>query len=485
MPYTAKSFHFLYFVGGGLLLLSFGCRAAHQIREPEYCQLESSVAQACMSPTALDQAVDPVISELGGPHAVDDYIQFALGQNPTIQATRMRVNSAANRVPQAASLPDPMLGVTAYAEPVQTAAGQQELAMTASQKLPWFGKLERAAAMAEQETQAVRAQLTAAELEVIAKVKRAYYELYSVQQAIRITEDNKRQLQLIETIVDRRYRVERQVNLQDLLRVQVALAQLESELVRLRQQLDSAQARLARQLHVSPETPLRATDEIAVDQIPQDLDALYRQAIASRPELHAALATIQRDRANVDMARLNYFPDVTLGMIWIDTSDAGLSPIANGRDAFLLTAGINLPVYRKRLDAGVREAESKAVGSARDYDAVKDQTLEEVKDLFAQATSQQELLRLFREEIVPKSEQALEQSIPAYRVGQVDILQLLDNWRELLRFYVMQAQLEAQLHQTLASLARVVGTYEFAADEAGAAAAEPASPAAVLPAPES
>lgn len=484
MLQSAKSLHFLCLVGG-VLLLNLGCRAAHQIREPEYCQLESSVAQACMSPAALDQAVDPVISELGGPHAVDDYIQFALGQNPTIQAARMRVNSAANRVPQAASLQDPMLGVTVYAEPVQTAAGQQELSMTASQKLPWFGKLDRAAAMAEQETQAARAQLTAAELEVIAKVKRAYYELYFVQQAIRITTDNKRQLQLIETIVDRRYRVERQVNQQDLLRVQVALAQLESELVRLRQQLDSAQARLARQLHVSPETPLRATDQIAVDQIPQDLDALYRRAIASRPELHAALAAIQRDRANVDMARLNYFPDVTLGLTWIDTSDAGLSAIANGRDAFLLTAGVNLPVYRKRLDAGVREAESKAVSSAREYDAVKDQTLEEVKDLFAQATSQQELLRLFREEIVPKSQQALEQSIPAYRVGQVDILQLLDNWRELLRFYVMQAQLEAQLRQTLASLARVVGIYELAADETGAAAAEPAAPAAVLPAPES
>ena len=71
----------------------------------------------------------------------------------------------------------------------------------------------------------------------------------------------------------------------------------------------------------------RPTDQIAVDQIPQDLDALYRRAIASRPELHAALATIQRDRANVDMARLNYFPDVTLGMTWIDTSDAGLSPV--------------------------------------------------------------------------------------------------------------------------------------------------------------
>ena len=46
-------------------------------------------------------------------------------------------------------------------------------------------------------------------------------------------------------------------------------------------------------------------------------------------------------------------------------------------------------------------------------------------------------------------------------VGEVDILQLVDNWRQLLRFYLMQKQLEAQLGQSVASLARVVGAYEI------------------------
>lgn len=86
--------------------------------------------------------------------------------------------------------------------------------------------------------------------------------------------------------------------------------------------------------------------------------------------------------------------------------------------------------------------------------------MEDVKDLFAQATSQEELLQLFREDIIPKAEQTLDQSIGAYPVGEVDILQLVDNWRQLLRFYINEKQLEAQLRQSLASLARVVGSYE-------------------------
>jgi outer membrane protein TolC len=299
------------------------------------------------------------------------------------------------------------------------------------------------------------------ELAVIEKVKRAYYELYFVQQAIRITAEDHKQLELIAAVVDRKYRVERKVTQQDLLNVQVAVSQLETDLVKLRQQLQSTQARLAEQLHLSPDTQVRAVDRLAPEQLPDNLADLYRRAIASRPELHEGLAAIARDQRAVDLARLNYYPDLTLGATWVDISSSGISPVANSRDAVLVGASINVPIYRKRLRAGVREAEAKAVSSARKYDSLKDQTQSDVKDLFAQTTSQQELLQLFREDIIPKARQALEQSISAYQVGKVDFQQMIDNWRDLLRFEITAQRIEAGLRQSLASLARAVGAVEL------------------------
>jgi outer membrane protein TolC len=205
-------------------------------------------------------------------------------------------------------------------------------------------------------------------------------------------------------------------------------------------------------------------DELPAEGIPQDLDTLYRQAIAARPELHAQLAAIDRDRRAVDLAQLDYFPDVTLGLTWIDTSTAGISPVRNGRDPFLLGVTFNMPVYRKRIEAGVRQAEAQAVADRRQYDSLKDRTLEQVKDLFVKARSQQKLLDLFRTDIIPKADQTLEVSASAYRTGDVDFLQLIDNWRQLLRFQLAYQRLEAQLRQTVASLERVVGG--FAAYEA-------------------
>jgi outer membrane protein TolC len=439
----------------GLCLL-MGCRGAQPIRDPEYAQLAHAASRAWCDPEPGASAAAPLYAELEGPHPVDDYICAALSQNPDIQAARKRMEAYAHQVPVAASLPDPMLNATVQPEPVQTAAGQQELILSASQKIHWQGKLATRACAAEAQTNVARADLAAAELATIEKVKRAYYELYFIQQAIAINEAERQLLDEIRDVADIRYQTGR-TSQQDVLRADLEMSNVERELIRLRQRLTSGQARLAGVLHVAPQTQLRALDQLPPQDVPRDLDTLQRQAVAARPELHAQLAALERDRHAAELARLDYKPDVTLGMSWINVADAGISPVANGRDAFLLSAGINLPVYRKRLGSSVRSAEAQAVATARQYDSLRIGTLEQVTDLFAQARSQQELLVLFREDILPKARQTLEVSSKAYNVGEVDFLQLIDNWRQLLRYEIQFRRLEASLGQTLAELERVVG----------------------------
>ncbi len=364
----------------------------------------------------------------------------------------------AHQVPVAASLQDPMLGMTLLPEQVQTAAGKQEVLLSGSQKLPWFGKLDTRAEMAEAQTNVARAQLAAVELSTIAQVKRAYYELYFIEGAIDVTEQEQDLLGRIRSVANTRYKAGR-TSQQDVLRAELEIFNTENELIRLRQQLDSAQARLARVMHVAPQTRMRAMAQLPAEQVPRDLDWLQRQAVAARPELHAQLVAIQRDRQAVELARLDYAPDVTLGVTWIDVADAGLSPIANGRDSFLVSAGVNLPIYRKRLDSSVRSAEAQVVSTARQYDSLRDATLEEVMDLFVQAQSQRDLLALFRDDILPKAHQTLDVSSQAYDVGQVDFMQLIDNWKQVLQYEISYRRLEASLRQVLAELERVVGGF--------------------------
>jgi outer membrane protein TolC len=240
--------------------------------------------------------------------------------------------------------------------------------------------------------------------------------------------------------------------------LQAELSNVDGELIRMEQMRAAAQADLAQVLHISPETPLAAVDQLSPENVPRDLDWLYRQAVASRPELHAMLAEIERDQRMVDLARLEYYPDATFTFGWGEmTTNRALAPSADGIDNLTVGVSVNLPVYRKRLDAAVREAEATVVASARQYDQMKDETQRDVKQLFTQAASQRDVEVLFRESIIPKTRQALEVAVRGYQVRDTEFADLIANWRELLRFHISHLKLEAQLRQTLASLERVVG----------------------------
>ena len=103
---------------------------------------------------------------------------------------------------------------------------------------------------------------------------------------------------------------------------------------------------------------------------------------------------------------------------------------------------------------------TRALSNARKYDRLKDETMEGVADLFAKIKSQQETLRLFRDDIIPRQQLAFDQSRDDYQVGKVDFLQMIDNWRQLLRYHIQEKRVETDLHQTLAALARQVGDFE-------------------------
>jgi outer membrane protein TolC len=445
-----------------VLAVATGCRTSRKVQTPEFAALARLPIVTPVSHQAVLQALDPQVPQLAGPHPVEDYVSYALFQNPQIQAKRNRVEAAAQRVPQAASLRDPTVAASGF--PFfpfvwQSAGGRLTANVTASQEVPWFGKLQAQANAAEAEVNMARADLAATELEIIEQVKRAYYELYFVQRSTAITQQSRMLAKDLARVAEARFKAA-QVSQQDFLRAEVEVQNVDADLIRLRQELQVAQARVARLLHVSPETPLAALAELPPEQLPNDIQRLYQRAIAARPELHSQLAAIERDRHAWRLAKLQYFPDVTFSAGWGGmTTDGAIAPTADGISMVEVGLMANVPIYRKRLRAGVREAESKTVASAREYDSLRDQTQQDVKDLFVTVNAEKELLHLFDTQIVPTAEQTLRVSIPAYESGQTDILQLLDNWRDLLRYQVMQQRLEAQLRQSLASLDRVIGGF--------------------------
>jgi outer membrane protein TolC len=403
----------------------------------------------------------PVELDLAGPQRVDVLVAWALQRNPAVQAARSRVAAAAQRVPQAASLKDPMMDVGGwpfYPYVQQSAGGRMTVDVVVSQEVPWFGERDLQAAAATQEVRGHRAALQAVTLQTVEDVKRAYYQLQYAEQSREITAQSRTLLNDVLEVATARFATGT-TSQQDVLRLQAELGGVDAEIAQWRQEVATAQAELAQVLSVSPETPLETVPLNTAEDLPADVDALYRQAVATRPELRAALADVARDRYNVDLARLAYYPDVTWRAGWGEmTTNRSIVPFADGIDSVSVGLSMNLPVYRQRLDAGVAEATAEFCASAREHDALRDKTLRDVKTLFVQAHSQAEVLQLVRNTILPSSRQALDVAVREYQVGAIPFAQVVDNWRTLLRHQILEQQVQMQLRQTLAALATVVGT---------------------------
>src|SRR5262249_60065864 len=141
-----------------------------------------------------DRAALP--ADVRGPQPVDAYIRRALAENRTVQAAFHNVQSLKHRIPQVTALEDPVVSNTIF--PIPSVAPQYSLMgynpynLLLAQQFPWFGTLRLRGEAAGEDVKVALAELCAAQLDAVANVKRAYYDLYFAERAVRILEDNRK-----------------------------------------------------------------------------------------------------------------------------------------------------------------------------------------------------------------------------------------------------------------------------------------------------
>ncbi|MBN2296095.1 MAG: TolC family protein [Pirellulales bacterium] len=400
----------------------------------------------------------PHPEDSSGPVRVEALVQYAMANNPRIRVARHQAGALAAQVPQAVSLPDPTLVTTVFTEEIQTAAGPQEIALSLSQKLPWFGKRSLRGQVAHQQARAACAQVVTEELKVIEQVKRAYFDLYFIQNAIDETRRLQPRLEDIVEIARAKYETHTPgASMENVLQARIELAKLKTMLIRLEQLKVETQARLSGVLHLPPDTPFVAVAKIEHARVMETAKILVDLAESCQPQLEAARHQVARDCYSIALARKDYWPDVTVGFNWYEIGPQGLSPVADGRDATSLGIGLNMPIYRRRLDAAVRQARHNTSASRYQYAATRDSINTEIQSLYAQFQQQQQILAILDDEILPQSKQTLELALESYRTGRQDFQQLIDIYRRLLEFRIEYHRRAATREQAIASLERAVG----------------------------
>jgi outer membrane protein TolC len=377
-------------------------------------------------------------------------IQEALSTNPEVLASKQRWEAAKQEIPQARSLEDPEISITQWAIPSNFDIGDaDETWYGIGQSLPFPGKRSLKGQISARAADAAEQEYLAKVREVVAQVKSFYYQLFLIHKVIDLHLEHQALLEEFTQIAQQKYALG-QVSQQDILKAQVELLKLHNSLLVVEQEKASTQAEMNTLLNRPPQTPLGRPEELSYQSFALSLEDLRQQAFQVRPELKAAAFMIEKSQMAKKLAKKNYLPDFMVEVMYWDVHD--------GPNKWQTIGKINLPwVFKGKYDARLRQAVLEEAQAIADHQAVGNQTLLRLQDLFVKVKTSEQLVDIYRSGVLPQAEQSLEAARIGYQAGRVDFLNLIDSERTLRDFQLEYYTALAQFNQYIAELERAVG----------------------------
>jgi len=403
---------------------------------------------ACVLVSAVPgraEAADPLDSLRAAP-VLDLVIltRATLSRNSSLGALRAARRALDAKTGQAGGLMDPML--EGMAAPRSFGAGTVDpaWAVSLSQRLPIFGQRGLERRVSRFEARAAAEDVRSLRLDVAREARRLYYRLYEIARAEAVTEQLRALVEQFRRVALQKYAAGT-VGQADALQAEAELSMLDHERVVLARERRIAAANMKALLH--DESPLPLPDPPAtlpplappaegiaaaggapVDPLP---------AVRSREAMHDARVEEHR------LARRARLPELTLTARYDRFMDEEeWRPIVG--------IGLNLPIWRGRLKARVREARALIERAERERDAARDLARSELEGARARVEETGHEVHILETGVLPAIEKTLVSVRAAYEASRGDFLALLSAERDVARARLSHHRAEAAYRMALA-----------------------------------
>jgi len=365
------------------------------------------------------------------PLQLDSLIAEALQNNPRLRAARNQTAAARTKVNRVTSWDAPQLGVEFFQTPVQSfpnpLKNQMEMDYYIQQMFPFPGKLSAMGRAAESNAGMFDQGYKALERKVLRELKSAYYELYLVQRKIQINAENQDLMKRFVEIAQKQYEVGMGKQ-PDILRAQTEFSTLINAGLNLQKEKRTVEAMINTILNRSANASLGYVPEIEVN-IPQwTFEQLRPLALEARPELKAMDFNIEMNRAELSLSKREYFPDLMARVMYKDM------PMTSN-DFWSVMVGVSIPLSpwsSGKYTSKVEENELNVKRAEEELANMRNMTLFELQEANVQVQTNQNLVLLYENTVIPQAGQTLQSTISAYQTGKTEFLMLIDAYRMVL-----------------------------------------------------
>jgi outer membrane protein TolC len=385
-----------------------------------------------------------------------DYLKYAALNNPGLEAAFNGWKAGLERVTQVTSLPDPRFNYAYYIDEVETRVGPQQHKFGISQTFPWFGKLKLKSNAALETANAEKEQYEKTKLRLFYRVKSAYYEYYYLGRAVAITKEHIKLLINLETVARTRFKTGHASHTA-VIQAQVELGKLDDRLRTLESLRVPIVAKLNAALNRPSDASLPWPQTIPYDN-PAFTDREVLECLAKRnPDLKRLDFLAEKEQFAIKLARKNYYPDITIGLDYVDTDEA-LMPHTpdSGKDPVIAKASVNVPIWYRKYRAAEKEARLRHAAVQEQRVDTENQLEADLKLALYHFRDAERKIDLYRDTLIPKANQSLKVAQQAFQGGKVSFISMIDAQRLLLEFQLAYERALADRARRVAEIETLV-----------------------------
>jgi cobalt-zinc-cadmium efflux system outer membrane protein len=401
------------------------------------------------------------LSDFGESLEPDALVKAVLDGNRELRAAEMEAKADRAKAESAGFWPDPMFSVALSNLPTEDLALDRTpmsgIQLNVMQNIPFPGKNHYKRKAADAEADSVEQSYLSKRNTLIERARDAYYDLYLIDRFTEIEETHKTYLDDYSRIAETRYATG-EGPIHDVLRGQVEISLKSDELITLGQRREVAACKINVLLGRPPTEELPPAGELVLPELAYGPEELREMALADNPRIRGDEYLTTRAAASRSLSKLEYVPDITLGVGYRIREEVPMDPVA-GEDFWTFSLGFGIPVFSPFKQTHELDAASAALEMNRaKLDNTKYEVMLNVEDLYLQLEEYRLKITLYEDAILPQAEQSLVAALSGYRAGKIDFLTLINAETTLLNSEKMYYQVKVDYCKKAAALEAVVGT---------------------------
>lgn len=360
------------------------------------------------------------------------YLHQALKNNSELEAVYYEWQSSLFDKQASDTLPDPKVGFGYYIQSVETRVGPQKYNLNVSQMIPWIGKLRNRRNLAHKKALIAEQKVYVLTSALVRKLKDSFYDQYFLEKSIDLTKENIALVNLLEGVAQRRVQVG--ASSADAIQAQIEINKLHDNVDSLQKKEQSLIAKIIALLN-TPKSSLITVPSDLFDNPPNISDSLVECDLRnSNPTLIFLALQTEKEKANYTLVKQDRYPDVTVGVNWIDTGRSIAPTPDNGKDAIIASVSINLPVWTSTYRSRENSAKGHINAACEMLSQKSQETFADYEDITLKYKDAKRRANLYHETLLPQAKQALEILIESYKAGKTEFDRVLESQRILLHF---------------------------------------------------